>query len=64
MPSQSEGFQPIRQVGVATSVGFPLMIVGVLMLAIASSTGGTLEWVSAGVLLIGGMLLANSGRVT
>jgi hypothetical protein len=61
---QSEGFDPIRQVGVATSIGFPLIIVGVLMLAIASSSGGTVEWASAIALLVGGVLLANSGRVT
>jgi hypothetical protein len=64
MRSQSEGFGPIRQVGVAPSIGFPLMIVGVLMLAVASSSGGTLEWVSAIALLVGGAVLASSGRIT
>jgi hypothetical protein len=62
--SHTDGFGPIRQVGVAPSVGFPLMIVGVLMLAVASSSGGTVEWVSAIALLVGGAILAASGRVT
>ena len=62
--SHTDGFGPIRQVGIAPSVGFPLMIVGVLMLAVATSSGGTLEWVSAIVLLVGGAILASSGRVT
>jgi hypothetical protein len=64
MRSQSEGFGPIRQVGVAPSIGFPLLMVGVLMLAIASSTGGTVEWIAAVALLVGGVLLASSGRIT
>ncbi len=64
MRRQTDGFGPIKQVGLATSIGFPLMIVGVLMLAVAFSAGGTLYWAIAGALLVGGMLMANSGRVT
>ncbi len=62
--SHTDGFGPIRQVGVAPSVGFPLLIVGVLMLAVASSTGWTVEWVAAIALLVAGVVLASSGRVT
>jgi hypothetical protein len=63
--SQSdEGFGPIRQVGVAYSIGIPMMVVGLFMLAIASSDGGTLFWVLAGVLLVGGVVASSSGRIT
>lgn len=62
--SQSEGFGPIRQVGLAYSVGFPLMVVGLFMLAIAYSAGDTYLWILAGGLFAGGLLTAASGRIT
>jgi hypothetical protein len=63
--SQSEGgFGPIKQVGLAYSVGFPLMVVGLLLLAIASSEGGTFLWILAGGLFGAGLLAAASGRIT
>ncbi len=62
--SQSEGFGPIRQVGIAYSVGFPLMVVGLFMLAIAYSAGDTYLWILAGGLFAGGLLTAASGRIT
>jgi hypothetical protein len=62
--SQSEGFGPIRQVGIAYSVGFPLMVVGLLIMAIASSEGSTFLWVLSGGLFAGGLLAASSGRIT
>ena len=61
--SQSEGFGPIRQVGLAYSVGFPLMVVGLLLLAIASSEGSTFLWILAGGLFGAGLLAAASGRI-
>lgn len=62
--SQSEGFRPIRQVGLAYSVGFPLMVVGVLLLAIASSEGSTSLWILSGGMFVVGLLVAGSGRIT
>jgi hypothetical protein len=62
--SQSEGFGPIRQVGLAYSVGFPLMVVGMFMLAIAYSAGETYLWILGGGLFAGGLLTAASGRIT
>jgi hypothetical protein len=62
--SQSEGFGPIRQVGVAFSIGLPLMVVGLFLLAAASTIGGTFLWIIAGAMFCGGILVAGSGRVT
>jgi hypothetical protein len=62
--SQSESFGPIRQIGLAYSVGFPLMVVGVLLLAIASSEGSTFLWILGGGLFAAGVLAAGSGRIT
>jgi hypothetical protein len=62
--SSSDGFGPIRQVGVAYSIGFPMVIVGVLMLAVAYSEGDLLYWLIGGGLMIGGLIAAASGRVT
>ncbi len=62
--SQSEGFGPIRQVGIAYSLGFPLMIVGVLMLAVAYSEASLLYWLIGGGLMLGGVIAASSGRIT
>ena len=64
--SQSESFGPIKQVGLAISIGLPLFVVGVLMLALllVSLVGVTSSlWILAGVVLVGGMLAALSGRV-
>lgn len=64
MRSQSESFGPIRQVGLAYSIGFPLMVVGVLLLAMAFSEGSTFLWILGGGLLAAGILAAGSGRIT
>jgi hypothetical protein len=40
------------------------MVVGLLMLAIASSEGSTFLWILAGGLFAGGLLTAASGRIT
>jgi hypothetical protein len=66
MRSQSESFGPIRQVGVAIAIGLPLLVVGVLMLAllIVSLVGVTTSlWILAGGLVAAGLLAAVSGRV-
>ena len=62
--SQSEGFGPIRQVGVAYSIGFPMILVGVVMLAVAYSEGALLYWIVGGGLMAGGLVAAASGRIT
>lgn len=62
--SQSDsGFRPVKQVGYATSIGFPLIIVGVFLFAIAYSSGQTYLWVIAGATLAGGLLFAGSSRL-
>ena len=63
MRSQSDGFRSIKQVGIAGSIGFPLLAVGVLTLAMAFSSGSTALWVVTAVLLAGGLIAAVSGRI-
>jgi hypothetical protein len=60
------GFGPIKQVGVAVAVGFPLLVIGVLMLAllIVSVVGATTTlWLLAGGLAVAGLLAALSGKI-
>lgn len=64
--SQSDSFGPIKQVGVAVAIGLPLLVVGVLMLAllIVSLVGtATSLWILAGVIAVAGLLAALSGRI-
>jgi hypothetical protein len=61
--SQSEGFRPIKQVGVAYSIGFPLMVVGVFILITAYTVGGTFFWILGGGLLGVGIIAAASSRI-
>jgi hypothetical protein len=66
LKSQSDSFGPIKQVSLGVSIGFPLLVVGVLMLVllIVSWVGGTtFLWVLAAGLLVAGVLAAASGRV-
>jgi len=56
----------VKQVGVAVSIGFPLLVIGVLTLAvlIVSWVGtGTFLWILAGVVVGAGLLTAASRRV-
>jgi hypothetical protein len=60
---RSSGFGPIKQVGVGTSIGFPLLVIGVLTLAIliVSLVGtGTLLWILAAAVAAVGLLAAGS----
>jgi hypothetical protein len=60
---RSSGFGPIKQVGVGTSIGFPLLVIGVLTLLvlIVSLVGtGTLLWILAGAVAALGVLAAAS----
>lgn len=66
MKSQSDSFGPIKQVSLAVAIGFPLLVVGVLMLALflISVVGvGTSLWILAGALVAAGILAAASGRI-
>ena len=60
---RSSGFGPIKQVGVGTSIGFPLLVIGVLtlLILIVSLVGtGTLLWILAGTVAALGVLAAAS----
>jgi len=62
----SASFGPVKQVGVAVSIGFPLLVIGVLTLVVflISWVGtGTFLWILAGVVAGAGLLAAASRRV-
>ena len=64
--SGSTSFKPIKQVGVAVSIGFPLMVIGVLTLVVFLVTWvgtPTALWILAGVVLAVGIVAAMSNRV-
>lgn len=63
---RSSGFKSVKQVGLAVSIGFPLVVIGVLMFTILlfSLVGtATALWILAGVILALGVLGALSRRV-
>jgi Flp pilus assembly protein TadB len=63
---RSSGFKSVKQVGLAVSIGFPLLVMGVLALAVflVSWVGtATALWIIAGVVLATGLAAAASGRV-
>ncbi|MFL5893179.1 MAG: hypothetical protein ACJ75I_10615 [Solirubrobacterales bacterium] len=63
---RSSGFKSVKQVGVAVSIGFPLMVIGVLTLVVLLVTWvgtGTALWIIAATVLGLGLLGAISGRV-
>jgi Flp pilus assembly protein TadB len=64
--SGSTSFKPIKQVGVAVSIGFPLMVIGALTLVVFLVTWvgtATALWILAGLVLAVGILAAMSNRV-
>jgi hypothetical protein len=66
MRSQSDSFGPIKQVGLAVAIGFPLVVVGVLILALLTiSVVGTTTtlWIVAAGMVVVGFLATLSGRV-
>ena len=63
MRSSSDGFRPVRQIGVAVSIGIPLIGVGVLLLIIAQSAGGAFLWILALGLIAAGLAAALSSKV-
>jgi hypothetical protein len=63
---RSSGFKSVKQVGLAVSIGFPLVVVGVLALALllVSLVGtGTALWIICGAVLAIGLAASISGRV-
>jgi len=63
---RSSGFKSVKQVGVAVSIGFPLVVIGVLTLVVfLVSLAGTATalWIIAGAVLAIGLVSAASGRV-
>jgi hypothetical protein len=63
---RSSGFKSVKQVGVAVSIGFPLVVIGVLTLVVflVSLVGtATALWIIAGAVLAIGLVSAASGRV-
>jgi hypothetical protein len=62
--SSSEGFRPVKQVGVAVSIGFPLMMIGLMILFVTISIGGdTPLWFVSGGLILGGVIASMSNSV-
>lgn len=62
----STGFGGIKQVSVAVSIGFPLLVIGVLMLAllVVSLVGtATFLFILAGGLVVAGVVAAASRRI-
>ena len=65
-PQSSTGFGGIKQVSVAVSIGFPLLVIGVLMLAllVVSWVGtATSLFILAGGLVLAGVVAAASRRI-
>jgi hypothetical protein len=63
---RSSGFRSVKQVGVAVSIGFPLIVIGVLTLVVflMSWVGtATALWIIAGTVLAIGLISAASRRV-
>jgi hypothetical protein len=63
---RSSGFKSVKQVGVAVSIGFPLVVIGVLTLVVFLATWvgtATALWIIAGAVLAIGLVSAASGRV-
>jgi hypothetical protein len=63
MRSQSDGFRPIKSVGVAVAFGLPLMGMGAFALFAAVQDGGTFLWILAPALIVVGLVTAASGRI-
>jgi hypothetical protein len=62
---RSSGFRSVKQVGVAVSIGFPLVVIGVLTLVVFLMSWGTATalWIIAGTVLAIGLISAASRRV-
>jgi hypothetical protein len=63
MRGSSDGFRPIKSVGVAVAFGLPIMGMGVFVAFAALSDGSTFLWIVAPVLIVVGLVTAASGRI-
>ncbi len=61
--SVSDGFRPIKSVGVAVAFGLPLMGMGVFALFAALGDGGTFLWILAAGLIVVGLVTALSHKI-
>ncbi len=61
--SSSDGFRPIKSVGVAVAFGLPLMGMGVFVLFAALGDGGTFLWILAAGLIVVGLVTALSHKI-
>jgi hypothetical protein len=61
--SSSDGFRPIKSVGVAVAFGLPLMGMGVFALFAALGDGGTFLWILAAGLIVVGLVTALSHKI-
>jgi hypothetical protein len=60
---RSDGFGPIRSVGLAVAFGLPLMGMGVFALFAAVQDGGTFLWILAPCLIVVGLVTAGSHKI-
>jgi hypothetical protein len=63
---RSSGFKSVKQVGVAVSIGFPLVVMGVLalMILLVSLVGATTAlWIICAAVLVIGLISSFSRRV-
>ncbi|HEY6636749.1 MAG TPA: hypothetical protein VIZ61_03610 [Solirubrobacterales bacterium] len=55
-------FGPGLNVSVPISFGLPLVVVGIVLLAAAFASGGTVFWITGAVATLAGVLLFASGK--
>jgi hypothetical protein len=60
---RSDGFRPIKSVGLAVAFGLPLMGMGVFALFAAIQDGGTFLWILAPSLFVIGLVTAGSHKI-
>jgi len=60
---RSDGFRPIKSVGMAVAFGLPLMGMGVFALFAAIQDGGSFMWILAPSLFIVGLVTAASHKI-
>jgi hypothetical protein len=59
---RAPSFGPRTGVSVPISIGLPLIVVGLALIAAAVNAGGTLFWIAGGLLFGLGLALFASGR--
>ena len=61
--SSSDGFRPIKSVGVAVAFGLPLIVMGSFALVTAIGAGGSFLWILAAALVVVGLVTALSHKI-